>query len=87
MADSMGLSKAFVLTVGESLHLKMGRDRIIYAGMPGENVYSIVQRKSNGYQGYAWNLFFPKKRTELMIDGIKIYVESVTPEEIRIRLS
>jgi hypothetical protein len=65
----------------------MGRDRIIYAGMPDENVYSIVQRKSNGYQGYAWNLFYPKKRTELTIDGMNIYVESVTPEEIRLRLA
>jgi hypothetical protein len=87
MADSMGLSKSSILTVGESLHLKMGRDRIIYAGMPDENVYSIVQRKSNGYQGYAWNLFYPKKRTELTIDGMNIYVESVTPEEIRLRLA
>ena len=87
MIDSMGLSKAVILSVGEGLHLKMGRDRIYYAGMPDENVYSIVQRKSNGYQGYAWNLFYPKKRTELTIDGMNIYVESVTPEEIRLRLA
>lgn len=87
MADSMGLSKAVILTVGEGLHLKMGRDRVYYAGMPNENVYSIVQRKSNGYQGYAWNLFYPKKQTQLKIDGIGIYVESVTPEEIRLRVS
>lgn len=87
MADSMGLSKAAVLAVGEALHLKIGKDRIIYAGMPSENVYSIVQRKSNGYQGYAWNLFYPRKQTQIIIDGISIYVESVTPEEIRLRLS
>jgi hypothetical protein len=87
MADSKGLSQAVVLAVGEELHLKLGRDRIIYAGMPDENVYSIAQRKSTGYQGHAWNLFYPKKRTEIKIDGVKIYVESVTPEEIRLRLS
>ena len=87
MADSMGLSKAVVLAVGDSFHLKMGKDRIIYAGMPDENVYSIAQRKNNGYQGYAWNLFYPRKQTQIKIDGIGIYIESVTPEEIRLRLS
>ena len=75
-----------VLAVGEDVHLRRGRDRIIYAGMPSENVYSIVQKKAGGYQGYAWNLFYPKSRQEITIDGVNIFVENVTPEEIRLRI-
>jgi hypothetical protein len=45
------MQNSFSLSIGESYHLKMGKDRIVYAGMPSENVYSIVQRKACGYQG------------------------------------
>ena len=75
-----------VLSVGEDFHLRRGKDHIIYAGMPSENVYSIVQKRSDGYRGYSWNLFFPKRRQEITIDGVNIFVENVTPEEIRLRI-
>jgi hypothetical protein len=75
------------LAVGQSVHLRRGKDHIFYAGMPSENVYSIVQKKVGfPYQGYAWNLFFPKKRQEITIDGVSIFVENVTPDEIRLRI-
>ena len=45
--------KPIVLSVGEDVHLGRGKDHIFYAGMPSENVYSIVQKKAGGYQGYA----------------------------------
>ena len=75
-----------VLSVGEDCHLRRGKDHIIYAGMPSDNVYSIVQKKSNGYEGYAWNLYYPKNRQDITIDGVNIFVENVTPEEIRLRI-
>jgi hypothetical protein len=75
-----------VLAVGESVHLRRGKDRIFYAGMPSENVYSIVQKKAAGYQGYAWNLYFSKKQQEITIDGVSIFIESVAPNEIRLRI-
>ncbi len=78
--------ESVVLAVGEDVHLRQGKDHIIYAGMPSENVYSIVQKKANGYQGYSWNLFFPKRRQDITIDGVNIFVENVTPEEIRLRI-
>jgi hypothetical protein len=71
--------------VGETYHLKKWKDRIVYAGMPSEDVYSIVQIKSDGYRGYSWNLYFPRKHREITIDGVGIYVESVSPEEIALR--
>ncbi len=80
------MDRSIVLDVGESFHLRMGKDRIVYAGMPNEDVYSIVQRKANGYQGFAWNLYFPRRRSDINIDGVGIIVESVSPDEIMFRI-
>jgi len=87
MNQSIGMGKAVVIPVGGEFHLKLGKDRIIYAGMPSEEVYSIAQRKSFGNQGYAWNLFYQKRRRDITIDDVKIYVERVTPEEIEIMVT
>ena len=86
MNQSTGISRANVLAIGQEYHLKLGKDRIRYAGMPSDEVYSIAQRKNSGYQGYAWNLFFPKNRRDISIDGVGIYVERVTPDEIEFRV-
>ena len=75
-----------VLSVGEVVHLKRGKDHIIYAGMPSEDIYSIAEMKKSGYQGYAWNLYFPRKKQDIIIDGISILVENATPDEIRLRI-
>ncbi len=80
------IGRSVTLAVGEDFHLRRGKDHIAYAGMPSENIYSIVQKKSSGYQGFAWNLFFPKRRQEITIDGVNIFVENVTPDEIRLRV-
>lgn len=80
------MSKPITLSVGEDFHLRRGKDHIAYAGMPSDNVYSIVQKKQAGYGGFAWNLFFPKKKQEITIDGVNIFIENVTPEEIRFRV-
>ena len=75
-----------LLSIGETHHLRQGKDRIIYAGMPSENVYSFVQKKQEfPYQGFAWNLFFDRRMSEIKIDGVKITVENATPEAIRFR--
>jgi len=74
------------LDVGETFHLRRGRDRIVYAGMPSEGVYSVVQRKADGYQGFAWNLYFPRRRQEITIDGVSLFVESVSAESISFRI-
>jgi hypothetical protein len=81
-----GMDRTVTLSVGEGFHLKTGRDRIFYAGMPSEDVYSIVQIKASGYQGYSWNLYFPRRKLDITIDGVNLYVENVTPEEIRFRV-
>ena len=67
--------------------IRLGKDRIVYAGMPNENVFSFAQMKWEFvYRGYSWNLYFPKGESTIRIDGVNIQVESVTPTEIRLRM-
>ena len=81
------MDNSVVLSVGDSYHLRLGKDRIVYAGMPNENVFSFVQMKWEFfYRGYSWNLYFPKGQSTIRIDGVNILVENVTPEEIRLRI-
>ena len=55
--------------------------------MPSETVYSIVQMKNVGSNdALAWNLFFPKSKTEIVIDKVNILVENVTTDVIRLRM-
>ena len=79
--------QSITLQVGQSYHLKRGKDRITYAGMVSDDIYTIVQIKASGYQGYSWNLFFQKRQQHIAIDGVDITVENVSPEEIRFRLA
>ena len=81
------MDRSVVLSVGDRHKLGLGKDRIIYAGMPSENVYSIVQMKWEFlYRGYSWNLYFPKGQGTIRIDGVNIQVDNVTPDEIRLRV-
>jgi hypothetical protein len=80
------VERTIVLSVGDTHKLGLGKDRVIYAGMPSENVFSIIQvRWEFMYRGYSWNLYFPKNCSEIRIDGVNILVENVTPNEIRFR--
>jgi hypothetical protein len=81
------MNNSVVLSVGDTYHLRLGKDRIVYAGMPNENVFSFAQIKWEFiYRGYAWNLYFPKGKSTIRIDGVNILVDSVSPEEIRLRV-
>jgi hypothetical protein len=81
------MDRSVVLSVGDSYHLRFGKDRIVYTGMPSEKVFSIAQRKWGfPYQSFAWNLFFPIRQSKIRIDGVNIIVDHVTPDEIRLRV-
>jgi hypothetical protein len=81
------VSRTVVLSVGDKHHLGLGKDRIVYAGMTSDRVYSIVQMKWEFfYRGYSWNLFFPVGENTIRIDGVNLVVESVTPREIRLQV-
>jgi hypothetical protein len=87
MSDSIGIRRTKVIAIGEDFHLRRGKDHIAYAGMVSDDVYSIVQKKSNGYQGFAWNLYYSKRHRDITIDEVRIYIERVTPEEIELRVT
>ena len=81
------MDNSVALSVGDTHHLRLGKDRIVYAGMPNENVFSFAQMKWEFlYRGYSWNLYFPKSQSTIRIDGVNIQVENVTPSEIRLRV-
>ena len=81
------MNNSVVLSVGDTHKLRFGKDRIVYAGMPSEKAYSIVQMKWGFlYRGFAWNLFYPKEQSKIRIDGINMLVDNVTPDEIRLRV-
>ncbi|MFC1970756.1 hypothetical protein ACFLVK_00130 [Chloroflexota bacterium] len=81
------MNNSVTLSVGDTHRLRLGKDRIVYAGMPNENVFSIVQMKWEFfYRGYSWNLYFPKGQDTIRVDGVNIMVDSVTPQEIRLRV-
>lgn len=81
------MNNLVVLSVGDTHKLRLGKDRIVYAGMPSEKVYSIVQMKWEFfYRGFAWNLFYPREQSKIRIDGVNILVDNVTPDEIRLRV-
>jgi hypothetical protein len=81
------VNNSVALSVGDVYRMRLGKDRIVYAGMPNENVFSIVQMKWEFlYRGYFWNLYFSKNQSTIRIDGVNILVDSITPEEIRLRI-
>ena len=79
--------ESVVLAVGQRFHLRWGKDRIVYAGMPSDAVYSFAQMKQEGYRGLSWNLYFPRNRREITIDTVTLHIESVTPDEVRFRVA
>ena len=81
------MDRSVVLSVGDKYKLGLGKDRIVYAGMPSEKVFSIVQMKWEFlYRGYSWPLFFPIGQSKIRIEGVNILVDHVTPDEIRLRI-
>jgi hypothetical protein len=80
------MNDVVTLNVGDTYHLHLGKDRIVYAGMPTEAVYSIVQMKWEFfYRGYAWNLFFPTGQRRIRVDGVNLTVDSVGPDAVTLR--
>jgi hypothetical protein len=74
------------LTVGEDYHLNHSKGHIVYGGMPNGESYSIVVKQADDKGSYAWNLFYPHSHKDITIDGVELFVDYVTPEEIGLRV-
>ena len=56
------MDRLVVLAVGDRYHLGLGKDHIVYAGMPSEKVYSIVEMKWEFlYRGGTASIFSTPK--------------------------
>ena len=79
------------LRVGEALRLERGlpifeaRYAIIYAGMPGPAVFSVVVMHSIGNSSLAFNLFSPAGRRSLQVADGTLDIREVTPEYLSFR--
>ena len=77
--------KEFILKVGESAKIKskiMGDSRIVYAGMPSKDTYSIVVTSTMGANSAAYNLYFPADQTSIEIENKSFNVLEVTSDRI-----
>jgi hypothetical protein len=84
----MAVQSEFTLKVGESTPIKRGifRDqRLVYAGMPGENVFSLALTFTQGYNSSAYNLYFPANNYEMTLLDQHLIILRVDPHQIRFR--
>ena len=82
----MSLPTEFVLKVGETAHVKrsfLGASySVIYAGMPGDSIYSVVVTSASGYHAIAYNLFLPVALTRINLPKGYLVIQSVSADEI-----
>ncbi len=80
--------------MGNTVSLYVGDDyrvpgllqgRIAYTGMPGPRTFSLVHKRDVG-ANYAYNLFYGIDARDITVAGVKVHVESVSPEKITIQV-
>lgn len=80
----------FVLQVGETAHVKrsfLGASfSVIYAGMPGDAVFSVIVTSASGYHAIAYNLFLSAAQTRINLPKGYLVVQSVSAEQIQLTL-
>jgi len=77
------------LTIGGSARLRkrwVYKRELIYAGMPNDDVCSLVVMISEAHNSWAYNLFIPKGQREVTVEGARVTVLAQSREEIRIRI-
>ena len=81
------IDKSVTLSGGDICYLRLGKDHIVYAGMPSENLYSIVEMKWDFFiEVILGHYSIPKNQSRIRIDSVNILVESVTSNEIRLKV-
>jgi hypothetical protein len=76
--------------MGDPIELHVGEDHrvagllqghLTYAGMVSESIYSIVHKREVGAD-YAYNLFFPVTKRDIVLAGVDCHVDSVNADRI-----
>jgi len=81
------IDKEITLEVGDSTKIKLGfmnNVTLIYSGMPNRDVFSIGILSYSGYQGYGYNLFYPKNTKSIKVGNKTFRVVNVSPERLTI---
>ena len=71
--------------VGQKAKFKTGTFSsvgFVYCGMPNPDTFSVSYMESSGYQGYAMNVFYPKKIKNIVIGKKNFMIIRITPESI-----
>ena len=79
----------FILSVGEKKQIKLSwinSFEIIYCGMPSENVFSVANKESSGYQGFGYNMFYPKEMKIIKINNIEFRVLGIKPDCLKLQI-
>ncbi len=77
------------LKIGDAIRVKRGlmtAISLVYAGMPNENVFSLVVSTTAGHMGMGYNLYFPASQRQLEVGGTSVSVDSVSPTSIQLAL-
>ncbi len=64
----------------------MGDSRIVYAGMPNKDSYSLVVTHTLGHNSSAYNLYFPITQMNIEIEKKTFDVTEVLPDRIRLNM-
>ena len=87
--DTYGyIANNITLAIGETTRIKLGfvnTVTLIYSGMPSKDVFSIVIQTGSGYQGYSYNLYYPKDTKTIKVGKESFSIINVTPERITFR--
>ena len=79
-------NREYVLKVGEIADIKRSffgtSYSVLYAGMPGESVYSVVITRASGYHSLAYNLFLPVENTKIKLPKGFLDVSHISADEI-----
>jgi len=58
---------------------------LLYCGMPNKDTFSVGFLKSEGYQGYGLNIYYPKNVNSITINNTEFKVLEVSPEKLVIQ--
>ena len=82
------MEEVIKLVPGEYKKIKIGFAKaihLLYCGMPNKDTFSIGYFKSDGYQGYGLNIYYPKNVNVITINNSEFKVIEVSPEKLVIQ--
>lgn len=82
------ISEDINLAVGEKTKIKLGLMNsitLIYSGMISKDIFSITLLYGSGYQGYSYNLYYPKESKSIKIGNESFSIVNVNSDQLILR--